>query len=125
MIPATTPADLKSLHENGADTDALCCTLLSPTEYTDIKHHSEKLNILSINMNRSNFKLVSLLETTIADCVLIQEPWWGTLVPRCSDYNPKGKASFGTVNHPHWMTFSPPTSLSLDGHPQVITFICK
>jgi hypothetical protein len=42
---------------------------------------SETLHILSINMNRSNYKLISLLETTPADCVLVQEPWWGALIP--------------------------------------------
>jgi hypothetical protein len=31
---------------------------------------SDTLNILSVNMNRSNYKLISLLNTTIVDCVL-------------------------------------------------------
>jgi hypothetical protein len=86
---------------------------------------SDKLNILSVNMNCSNYKLISLLNTASADCLLVQEPWWGSLVPHQSDMDPGGEASFGTVNHPHWSTFTPPLSSSPDGQPWVITFIRK
>jgi hypothetical protein len=63
----------------------------------------EIFTILSANMNWSNYKLISLLETTDASCLLIQEPWWGPLVPLCLDSNPNGHPCFGTVKHPLWM----------------------
>jgi hypothetical protein len=95
-----------------------------PTHTPDVTQ-SDRLLILSVNMNRSNFKLTSLLQSTSADCVLVQEPWWGSLVPRHSDTDPEGDPSFGTVSHPAWSTFTPPLLSSPDSHPRVITFICK
>jgi hypothetical protein len=99
---------------------------------SDTPHHtstdmtwSDRLHILSINMNCSNFKLISLLESTPADCVLVQEPWWGALVPRHSDSDLEGEPSFGTVNHLAWTTFTHSFSSSPDGQPCVITFIRK
>jgi hypothetical protein len=85
----------------------------------------DKLHILSVNMNRSNYKLISLLETTNANCVLVQEPWWGSLIPRHSDRDPEGETSLGTVNHPAWTPFVPSLLSSPDSQPQVITFIRK
>jgi Endonuclease-reverse transcriptase len=76
-------------------------------------------------MNHSNFKLIALLETTIADCILTQEPWWGSLIPRHSNSDPDSMASHRTVAHPHWVVFSPPPSSSPNSHPHVITFIRK
>jgi hypothetical protein len=87
------------------------------------RHRS--LNILSVNMNRSNHKLISLLESTSADCILVQEPWWGSLVPRRSNTDPDGDPSFGTVSHPAWTTFTPTLSSSPDLRPRVITFVRK
>jgi Endonuclease-reverse transcriptase len=86
---------------------------------------STHLQILSVNINRSNFKLTSLLQTTAADCILVQEPWWGNLVPRRSDMNPDGDPTLGTVAHPGWTVFTPDLSSSPDGHPWVLTFIRK
>jgi endonuclease/exonuclease/phosphatase (EEP) superfamily protein YafD len=85
----------------------------------------DKLHILSVNMNRSNFKLTSLLQSTTADCLLVQEPWWGALIPQRSDTDPDGCPTFGTVAHPAWTAFTPPSSSSPDGHPQVVTFFRK
>jgi endonuclease/exonuclease/phosphatase (EEP) superfamily protein YafD len=89
----------------------------------DMRH--DKLHILSVNMNRSNFKLTSLLQSTTADCLLVQEPWWGTLIPQRSDTDPDGCPTFGTVAHPAWTAFTPPSSSSPDGHPRVATFFRK
>jgi endonuclease/exonuclease/phosphatase (EEP) superfamily protein YafD len=86
---------------------------------------SSRLHILSVNMNRSNFKLVSLLNTSSADCILVQEPWWGHLIPRRSDTNPEGDPAFGTVAHPSWTVFTPSLSASPNSTPRVLTFIRK
>jgi hypothetical protein len=51
---------------------------------------SDNLTILSVNMNRQNAALTVLLKTTKADILLVQEPWWGTLVPGRSDKDPEG-----------------------------------
>jgi endonuclease/exonuclease/phosphatase (EEP) superfamily protein YafD len=86
---------------------------------------NDQLHILLVNMNRSNFKLTSLLQSTTADCLLVQEPWWGALIPQCSDTDPDGCPAFGTIAHPAWSAFTPPSSSSPDGHPWVITFLRK
>jgi endonuclease/exonuclease/phosphatase (EEP) superfamily protein YafD len=86
---------------------------------------SALLQIVSVNINRSNFKLTSLLQTSTADCILVQEPWWGNLVPRRSDTDPDGDPAWGTVAHPGWTVFTPDLSTSPDGHPRVLTFVRK
>jgi hypothetical protein len=96
----------------------------STPDITDIQR-SAHLQILSVNMNRSNFKLTSLLQTTAADCILVQEPWWGNLVPRRSDIDPDGDPTLGTVTHLGWTVFMPDLSSSPDGHPKVLTFVRK
>jgi Reverse transcriptase (RNA-dependent DNA polymerase)/Endonuclease-reverse transcriptase len=95
------------------------------TEHTPDLQRSARLHILSVNMNRSNFKLASLLQTTSADCILVQEPWWGHLIPRRSDTDPDGDPALGTVSHPAWTVFTPDLSSSPDGHPRVLTFVQK
>jgi hypothetical protein len=94
------------------------------TNITDTTR-SDRLHILSVNMNRSNFKLASLLQTTSADCILVQEPWWGNLIPRHSDTDPDGEPVLGTVSHLAWTVFTPNLSSSPDGHPRVLTFVRK
>jgi Endonuclease-reverse transcriptase len=96
----------------------------TPTTTPDATQ-GDRLHIISVNMNRSNFKLTSLLQSTSADCVLVQEPWWGNLIPWRSDSDLDGDPTLGMVSHPVWSVFTPNLSSSLDGHPQVITFIHK
>jgi hypothetical protein len=105
---------------------------ICPRKMSDMPHsppidvtRNDKLHILSVNMNRSNFKLTCLLQSTAADCLLVQEPWWGTLIPQRSDTDPDRCPVFGTVAHPAWSAFTPPSSSSPDGHPWVITFLRK
>jgi hypothetical protein len=52
---------------------------------------------------------------------MIQEPYWGPLVPARSDTDPQGVEVFGTINHTQWETFTPPS----DGgeYPRVATFV--
>jgi Reverse transcriptase (RNA-dependent DNA polymerase)/Endonuclease-reverse transcriptase len=97
---------------------------ITPSPIPD-ETRSDRLHIISVNMNRSNFKLTSLLQTTSANCVLVQEPWWGNLIPRHSDTDPDGDPALGTVSHPAWTVFTPNLSSSPDGHPRVLTFVRK
>ena len=69
----------------------------------------DNIYILSANMNRQPDALTSLLETTDADILLIQEPSWGRLVPKKSDTDPDGIEVKGTCSHPKWHTILPIT----------------
>jgi len=84
------------------------------------------LIILSVNLQKSHKDLTSVLETTLADILLIQEPSWVQLVPHCSDTDPNGEDTRGSINHPKWNTLFPPMAgLSPDSRPLVATFLCK
>jgi hypothetical protein len=65
------------------------------------------LLLLSVNVGRSLATLTALLASSTADILLIQEPYWGPLVPRRSDTDPDGVPITGTVAHPEWDTFHP------------------
>ena len=82
------------------------------------------LKILFANMNRQNSALTMILQTSRADILLIQEPWWGKLVPKCSDSNLEGIEMLGTCCHSEWETFLPPAAPSLL-HPHVTIFLQK
>jgi Endonuclease-reverse transcriptase len=84
---------------------------------------SKQLQILSVNVNRSLVTLTALLETSTADIILTQEPYWGPLVPRQSDVNPDGTKVTGTVNHKGWEVYH----LTIDdsNYPRVATFMRK
>lgn len=62
----------------------------------------DNLLILLANMNRQPDALISMLETTDAHILLIQEPSWGHLVPKKSDVDPDGMEVKGTCSHPCW-----------------------
>jgi Endonuclease-reverse transcriptase len=84
---------------------------------------SKQLQILSINVNRSLITLTALLETSTADILLTQEPYWGPLVPRRSDVNPDGTKVTGMVNHKGWEVYHP--TVDGDNYPWVATFVRK
>jgi hypothetical protein len=61
----------------------------------------EALLILSVNVGCSLATLTALLASSNADDILlVQEPYWGPLVPRHSDTDPDGVPVTGTVAHP-------------------------
>jgi hypothetical protein len=65
--------------------------------------------------------LTVLLASSTANILLIQEPYWGPLIPRHSDTDPTGVPVSGTTAHPGWDVFHPsphPTE-----YPQVATFV--
>ena len=82
----------------------------------------DNLLILSANMNRQPDALISLLETTDAHILLIQEPSWGRLVPKKSDDDPDGIPVRGTCSHPKWRTILPITAAT-DPAPHVAIFL--
>ena len=82
----------------------------------------DNISILSANMNRQPDALISMLETTDAHILLIQEPSWGRLVPKKSDEDPDGTEVKGTCSHPRWRTILPTISPS-DPPPHVAIFL--
>lgn len=84
----------------------------------------DNLLILSANMNRQPNALISILVTTDASILLIQEPSWGRLVPKKSDDNPEGVKVKGTCAHPQWCTILPLTSPT-DPDPHITIFLCS
>ena len=65
------------------------------------------IQIMSINMNRQSPLTHTLLQTTSADIILIQEPWIGTVMTARSDTDPLGDAIFGATNNNMWECYLP------------------
>jgi len=65
------------------------------------------IQIMSVNMNQQSHLTHSLLQTTTADIILIQEPWVGTVTTACSDTDPLGSTIPGTTNNNMWDCFLP------------------
>jgi len=65
------------------------------------------IQIMSINMNRQSYLTHSLLQTTTADIILIQEPWVGTVATAHSDSDPLGSAIPGSTHNNMWDCFLP------------------
>jgi Endonuclease-reverse transcriptase len=82
----------------------------------------ENLTIVLVNMNQSKANISALLETSTANILLIQEPYWGQIIPACSDTDPEGETIHSTLNHPSWEVYNPPPS---EEYPRVATFIRK
>ena len=82
----------------------------------------DNLRILSVNTNRQPSALITILETTDASILLIQEPSWGRLVPKKSDSDPDGIEVYGTCSHPRWRTILPITGIG-DPDPHVAIFL--
>ena len=66
------------------------------------------IQIMSINMNQQNPLTHTLLQTTTADIIAIQEPWIGTVQTARSDTDPLGTAIPGATNNNMWECFLPP-----------------
>src|SRR6266850_543254 len=87
----------------------------------------DDLIIHSVNIGQNHSALSSLLQLTVANVVLIQEPSWVHIVPGTSDLHPEGIECWGTVNHPLWESYIPPCSqpFAPNDRPRVATFVCK
>jgi len=60
------------------------------------------ITIVSVNMWRWNLLLIAFLQATVVDIVLVQEPWFGHLIPLHSDTDPDGEMVRGFPTHPGW-----------------------
>jgi len=58
-------------------------------------------------MRHRNPLFIAFLQATHADIVLVQEPWFGHLIPSHSDSNPDGEEVRGFAAHPGWEFFAP------------------
>jgi len=65
------------------------------------------ITIVSVNMQKRNPLMIAFLQATSADIVLVQEPWFGHLIPLCSDSDPDGEVVHRFAAHPGWETFVP------------------
>jgi len=65
------------------------------------------ISIVSVNMWRRNPLFIAFLQATSADIVMVQEPWFGRLIPSRSDMNPDGDDVRGFAAHPGWEFFTP------------------
>ena len=82
----------------------------------------DNISIVSANMNHQPDALISMMETTDAHILLIQELSWGCLVPKKSDEDPDSIEVKGTCSHPRWRTILPITSPS-DPPPHIAIFL--
>ena len=62
---------------------------------------------MSVNMNRQSALTHSLLQTSTADILMIQELWIGTVQIGRSDSDPLGQAITGATNNNMWECFLP------------------
>jgi len=70
------------------------------------------ITIIAVNMHRSNVATHTLLQTSNADILLIQEPWYGHVQVARSDSDPSGDTVSGVAHNPRWESFLPPHSPS-------------
>ena len=61
---------------------------------------------MSVNMRRWNLLFIAFLQATHTDIVMVQEPWFGCLIPSHSDSNPDGDEVQGFAAHPGWEFFT-------------------
>jgi len=65
------------------------------------------IQITSVNMNRQSALTHSLLQTSTADILIIQELWIGTIQIGRSDSDPLGQVIAGATNNNMWECFLP------------------
>jgi len=65
------------------------------------------IQITSVNMNRQSALTHSLLQTSTANMLIIQEPWIGTVQIGRSDSDPLGLEIAGATNNNMWECFLP------------------
>jgi len=82
------------------------------------------LNVLQLNVARSNVRMHAILNTlTDFDVLLLQEPWYGRIGVARSSTDVQGQDIKGTVANPAWELFIPESAT--DGPPRVATYIRK
>jgi Endonuclease-reverse transcriptase len=68
---------------------------------------------------------MAILSSSPAHILLVQELFWGPLVPQRSDTDPTGVPVFSSVSHPLWDIFLPPLGPDPAKYAHVTTFVRK
>ena len=68
------------------------------------------LRVTLVNMGRHNEGFHTFLQTSSADVVLFQEPWFGRIGVQCSDTDHEGVEVLDATYNDKWMFFLPPHS---------------
>ena len=71
---------------------------------------------VSVNLGKRHSALLSLLSTSMADCLLIQEPPWTILTTLHSDSNPVSISCHCALHHPAWSSLAPPPLYVANNH---------
>src|ERR1700730_10631253 len=78
--------------------------------------------IVTVNVRRSNERTHALLQSSTADIVLLQEPWYGTIGTTRSDLDPTGTPTKGLVAYPSLGAAPPPRLSAPSDIPKVATY---
>ena len=91
-----------------------------------MSHDPLSFHVMSVNLGKRHAALLSLLSTSTADCILIQEPPWTISTPLRSDSDPAGVSRYQPLRHPAWSClFPPPPYVALNHGPHVIIYWCS
>ena len=69
---------------------------------------AQLLNVTSVNMGRRNKGFHTFLQTSTADMVLFQEPWFGHIGVQRLDTDPEGVEVLDATYNNKWTCFLPP-----------------
>ena len=88
-----------------------------------MSHDPLSFHVMSVNLGKRHAALLSLLSTSSADCILIQEPPWTISTPLRSDSDPMGVLRYQAICHPAWSClFPPPPYVALNHGPHVMIY---
>ena len=88
-----------------------------------MSHDPLSFRVMSVNLGKRHAALLSLLSTSSADCILVQEPLWTISPPLCSDSDPAGVPRYQALRHPAWSClFPPPPYFALNHGPHVMIY---
>ena len=81
------------------------------------------LHVVSANVGKCHSALLSLLSTSSADCILVQEPAWTITPPLQSDSDLAGVPCYHALHHPSWSFLVPPPPYVACNHgPHVMVY---
>ena len=91
-----------------------------------MQHDPHSFHMVSVNLGKCHAALLSLLSTSSADCLLIQEPPWTISTPLHSDSDPTGTPRYQALHHPGWSFLAPPPPyVALNHGPHVMIYWCR
>jgi hypothetical protein len=68
---------------------------------------AQPLKVILVNVHRSNDRIHTLLQSSDANLILIQELWFHTIATLHSDTDPLGTAQMGAPLNNMWETLTP------------------